>query len=70
MVDSSAVLTKEVLVVVLAEEVLVVVLAKEVLVVLPWLDGHVCCQVVLCGDQASLLLLSLQESVAKCNYVK
>ena len=66
-----AVLAKEVLGVVLAEEVLGVVLAEEVLVkVLPWLDRHDCGRrVLLCGDQAPMLLVSLQESVAKCNYV-
>ena len=71
-VGGLVVLAVEVPVAVLAKEVLGVVLAEEVLVkVLPWLDRHDCGRrVLLCGDQAPMLLVSLQESVAKCNYVK
>ena len=71
-VGGLVVLAVEVPVAVLAKEVLGVVLAEEVLVkVLPWLDRHDCGRrVLLCGDQAPMLLVSLQESLAKCNYVK
>ena len=67
-VDSSS---KEVPIVIFTEEVLVIVLAEVLLIVLPWLDVHACRRwVVFGGSQASLLQASLQESVAKCNYVK